>query len=916
MLKLSFTNAIAFVMILSHPCLLVASPSNEERFPEPIQQIFSKHCLECHSADSRDGDLNVSTLSGLQRGGESGPVIDPTTPLKSPLWEKIESGEMPPKESAPLTQEELNTVEQWLTTSDWSSWSKPQPLHQHDVLPILLLRCATCHGRQQQQGGLDIRSVEALLRGGKSGPAIIAGAPGDSLILRRIHAEEMPPREELARYSVKPMEPQEIEVLERWILEGASVADIPEDVATDQPDPLVSDTDRDFWAFQMPRQSPTPKVPSFHGWSTEEPVDTFILNQQSHHRLQPSPPASPEVLIRRLFHDLHGLPPAPEEFSEFLDDYAAQGEAAWPRWIDRLLASPRYGERWGGFWLDAAGYSDSEGVQHSDPVRPYVWRYRDYVIRSFDADKSYAQFLREQLAGDELFDFENTPAISEAMYDAIVATAFLKLSPDGTFAGITGFVPDRLEVIDDSLEILSSAVMGLTVRCARCHSHKFDPIPQRDYYRLSAVFKGALDEHSWLQPIRQNELPGVGVRHLPYVSQTERQAWEDNESTIDREIENAKESGKTEEEIKTIEGRRQPEPRVRALWDSGAPSPTYLLRRGNYQLTGNLVGPGVPSVLTDGKTPFDIQPPWPGSNKTGRRLAFANWLIEDQHPLTARVMMNRIWRHHFGRGIVETLDDFGRAGSGATHPELLDWLAVEFQQGGWSLKRMQRKILASATWRQASTVTQSHEATDPENRYWTRMPLRRLDAEELRDTLLLASGKLSLQRFGPAVPVSSQGDGIFVASENRGERRRSIYIQKRRTEPLTLLSTFDRPAMSPNCIDRSESTVAPQALHLMNNQVIQQLAVAFADRLHRESITAPDELIEYACRLTLGRNPNEKERTLLIFMQNELVEAWHDTIADQQPELPEDQQTRLAHQRALETLCHTLFNSASLLFVD
>lgn len=916
MTKLSPILAIAPLMILSHTCLLLASSNDDEGIPEPIQQIFSKHCLECHSADSSEGGLNLATFSGLQKGSESGPIINPTSPLDSHLWEKIASGEMPPEDSAPLSREELTAVEQWISSTDWSSSLGTPPLHQHHVLPILLLRCATCHGRQQQQGGLDIRSVDALLTGGESGPAIIPGDPGKSLILRRIHAEEMPPRGDLAKYSVKPMESQEVEILERWIFEGASVVDIQEDVATDQPDPLVSDLDREFWAFQTPRQIPTPIVAPVNGWNTPEPIDTFILNQQSHHNLQPSPPASPEVLIRRLFHDLHGLPPTPEELSEFLDDYATQGEAAWPRWIDRLLASPRYGERWGGFWLDAAGYSDSEGVQHSDPVRPYVWRYRDYVIRSFDSDKSYAQFLREQLAGDELFDFENAPVISEEMYDALVATAFLKLSPDGTFAGITGFVPDRLEVIDDSLEVLSSAVMGLTIRCARCHSHKFDPIPQRDYYRLSAVFKGALDEHSWLQPIRQNDLPGVGVRHLPFVSQTERQAWETHESDIDREIETAKESGKSDEEIKAIESRRKPEPRVRALWDSGAPSPTYLLRRGNYQLSGDLVGPGVPSVLTDGQTPFDIQPPWPDSNKTGRRLAFANWLVEDNHPLTARVMMNRLWRHHFGRGIVETLDDFGRAGSGATHPELLDWLAVELQQGDWSLKRMQRKLLATATWRQASRVTPSHKKDDPENRYWTRMPMRRLDAEELRDTLLLASGKLSLQRFGPAVPVTAQGDGIFVAAENRGERRRSIYVQKRRTEPLTLLSTFDRPAMSPNCIDRSESTVAPQALHLMNNQVIQQLAVAFADRLCQEPHATTDDLLEHACRMTLGRTANPEERMLFASMQNELTAAWLTAIETQQPDLTEDQKTQLARRRALETVCHALFNSASLLFVD
>ena len=893
-----------------------AAELKDSLIPGTIKAILSKHCVECHSNDSREGDLNLASAEGIQRGGESGSAFNTAAPLKSLLWEKITAGEMPPEDAPRLTAQELTELREWLTSNDWKPWQREQTVTQHDVLPILLLRCATCHGRQQQQGGLDIRSVASLLQGGKQGPAIIPGDPGNSLLLKRIHAEEMPPRDDLAKYSVKPMESQEIEVLERWISTGATHVEIAEDVATAAPDPLVSDLDRDFWAFQSPKRQPTPTIGVPQDGRTYEAVDAFILDQQSSRGLTPSSMAAPSVLIRRLYYDLLGLPPTPDEIQEFLSDYSTHGESTWPRWVDRLLASPRYGEKWGGFWLDAAGYSDSEGVQHSDPVRPYVWRYRDYVIQSWNADKSYAEFLREQLAGDELYDYENASTITDTMYESLVATAFMKLSPDGTFAGITGFVPDRLEVIDDSLEVLSSAVMGLTIRCARCHSHKFDPIPQRDYYRLSAIFKGALDEHGWLQPIQQTTLPGIGVRHLPYVSSEERQLWLNHEAALDSELQKVRDAGGTEEAIKAIQARRQPEPRVRALWDSGDPSPTYLLRRGNYQLAGRLIGPGVPSVLTDGKTSFEIPKSRPDALKTGRRLAFADWLVQPDHPLTARVMVNRLWHHHFGRGIVRTLDDFGRAGSGPSHPALLDWLAIDLQDGDWRLKRIHRKMLTSATWRQASEVTSSHELHDPDNQYWTRMPMRRMDAEELRDTFLLTSGRLSLKRFGPADPVVAQGEGVFVASEHRGQQRRSIYVQKRRTEPLTLLSTFDRPAMSPNCIERTESTVAPQALHLMNNQVVQSLAVALAERIQRNPDGIVSNAMDQAFSLTMGRHATERERAVLQRMDAKLTESWSVQLQTQQPKLPEQKRIQLAQQKSLETICHTLFNSASLLFID
>src|SRR5262249_25882646 len=327
--------------------------------------------------------------------------------------------------------------------------------------------------------------------------------------------------------------------------------------------------------------------------------------------------------------------------------------------------------------------------------------------------------------------------------DNLVATGFLRMAPDPTWAIITGYVPDRLEVMADEIDVLGSAVLGLTMKCARCHSHKFDPLPQRDYYRLVDVFKGALDEYDWLKPdvrpglgpVSQDFLPG---RHLPHVTTAERKAWQARNEGIQKEIAalEAKDSKGNQQQVRALRGQLLPEPRIHALWDRGQPSPTYVYRRGDPLSPGSLVGPGVPSVLTDGKTPFVVKPPWPGAKPTGRRLAFARWLVRPDHPLTARVMVNRIWKHHFGTGIVRTLGNFGKARSPPSHPELPDWLATEFVRRGWSVKAMHRLMMTSATYRQSSAVTAAHQKHDPENVLFSRMPLVRLDAEALYDSLL------------------------------------------------------------------------------------------------------------------------------------------------------------------------------------
>jgi len=886
-------------------------------FEADVRPLFRAKCLSCHGDGNLKGELNLATPGGILKGGESGPVIVPGKPDDSLLYERVHSGEMPPDSKNPLSKEEITLIEQWIAAganfdvgiADASD-AVPQP-NQHDVIPIMLRRCSACHGRHQQLGQLDLRTKAAMLLGGKSGPAIVPGKPEESLLLKRIHAGEMPPLERLVEVSVKPIESEEIDTLVRWIAAGAPEVKIEPDVATTTADPLVSDEEREFWAFRSPQPVEVPQVREAHRVRNE--IDAFILQKLEAAGLTLAAEADRMTLIRRACFDLTGLPPEPEEVEAFLND---QGPKAWENFINRLLASPRYGERWGRYWLDLAGYADSEGKREQDLPRPYAWRYRDYVIRSFNADKPYDRFLIEQLAGDELLDYEHTSKITSEIYDNLVATGFLRMTPDASWANITGYLPDRVEVIADEIDVLGSAVMGLTLKCARCHSHKFDPIPHRDYYRLVDVFKGAYDEYAWLKP---DVHPGIGPvsqdviggRHLPFVTTAERQTWEAREAKIDEQISEAKAMAKPDARVRELEAQRTPEPRIQALWDRGEPSPTYIYRRGDSMNPGRLVGPGVPSVLTDGKTPFEVIPPWPGAKQTGRRLAFAKWLTRPDHPLTARVQVNQIWKHHFGTGIVSTLGNFGRAGSPPSHPELLDWLALRFVQDGWSIKEMHRLMMNSATYRQSSSLTKDQLEHNPANNLYSRMPLIRLDAEALYDSLLLVAGRLDERQFGPADAVQSRPDGLVTPVGTELGWRRLIYVQQLRKKLATHLENFDFPQMNPNCVERNDSMVAPQALHLMNNGMVFELAERFAARVLRTAGSDASQQIDRVYWMALSRPPSDEEKQIGLDMLTELIANWTEQQAAGKP--PD---VAAAQFKALTAYCHAIFNSANFLFVD
>ena len=918
-----------FVCAALAPVSLVAEAS--PRYETHILPILQANCHRCHNSDDREAELDLTTPQGLFTRGESGQVISPGDVANSRLYELVHDGSMPPGEDEHLSEEDVATIRRWIEAGtpfvaevSISELMAGGTVNNHDIEALMLLHCTMCHGLRRQEAGLDLRTRQSMLKGGRSGPAMVPGRPQESLILRRARLGEMPPKAREVEASVRPMSERELDLLTQWIASGAPLVDPGSDLASTSLDPLVTDKDREFWAFRPPQPVKLP-IPEFgfriQADSTRgpqsgirNPIDAFISSRLDEIGLRLSPEADRLTLARRASFDLTGLPPEPEDVRRFLAD---PDPNAYEQLIERLLGSPRYGERWGRYWLDLAGYGD----------RPHAWRYRDYVIRSFNDDKSYARFLLEQIAGDELVDVENVSVVTQAVMDNLVATGFLRMATDPTSSRVSNFVSHRVDVIADEINIFSSSVLGLTIGCVRCHDHKTDPIPHRDYYRLAALFKGAFDEHDWLPPrIADDPTRPVLVKEprlLPYVTplassdqlKDERRKREAENEALKKEIETLRAAKETVKQVTLLRARVRPEPKIRALWDRGSPSPTYILRRGDPTSPGEWVQPGVPAVLTDGRTPFEVKPPWPGANKTGRRLALARWLTRPDHPLTARVMINRIWKHHFGTGIVSTSGNFGRSGARPTHPDLLDWLAREFVSRGWSVKAMHRLIMTSGTYRQCSSIAHSKardaQPRDPDNLLLSRMRLRRMEAEVLRDTLFLVAGRLDETPCGPPDPVFERKDGLATSLGTERGWRRSIYVVQhtshgRGEQNPTILQTFDFPDMTPNCVERVESTAVPQALHLLNDATVRELADLFAERVAREAGTEPGHRIDEAYWIALSRGPTSEERQASLEALKELERVARQTAPNREE----------AARRALAKVCHTLLNSAAFVYID
>jgi len=972
--------------VLLCAALLGQKPQKTPAFREEILPILKANCMMCHSGSGAQGGLDVSEIALLLKGGKSGRAIQPGSSQTSLLLEKVASGTMPPGEKK-LSKSEIELLRQWVDHGpeveigrrDAAPNGKVESVTENDVLPIFQTRCVLCHGKGRQEGGLDLRTQATRLKGGKSGPSLVPGKPDESLILKRITSGEMPPPKMLFEYAVRPPTTGEVETLRNWIASGAPSIAKKHD---DQPDTLVSDKDRDFWSFRPPARPEIVKVA--HAESVRTPIDAFILQKLEAKNLTFSPEADKLKLMRRAYLDLIGMPPNPAEMEAYLADSRSD---AYERMIDRLLDSPHYGERWGQYWLNAAGYSDSEGIIDEDLVRPHAWRYRDYVIRSFNQDKPYDQFLIEQIAGDELVDYKNSKNITPEVLEKLTATGFLRMVPDGTYSPANSSVAERFNVIADETEVLSSAVLGLTMGCARCHNHKYDPIPQRDYYRFTAILQTAYDPFDWMIPASKNpyELK-YPTRHLDLALDSERQAVAEHNRPLETELRRLEgfletaarpyrakllsdrlsgipepvqadlrvlidtpeekrtdlqkylaekfrdtlkitpeelikkypelkpEGEKLSQEIKDLKDKIQPAPQIRALFDMGGePSANYLLRRGEAATPGEQVQPGVPSVLKAGLADYKVIKPWPGADSSGRRLALARWLVQPNHPLTSRVIVNRIWMHHFGKGLVSTPANFGRTGAPPSHPELLDWLATEFVRQGWRIKAMHRLMMKSSVYRQTSRIASHINKADPENLLWSRMPLRRVDAEVLYDSVLSVTGRLDGELFGPPVKVDIRQDGEVVPQGAKAGYRRSIYALQRRVAPLTILDVFDLPPMSPNCIERRQSTVATQALQMMNGKTLKELSRYLAGRLIDEFGEDSQKQIEQAYVRVLSRRPTPAETGVGLEGLKTLSKQWLIHLETLNEDAPK---TLTARWRALGDVCQTLLTSAEFAYID
>ena len=603
--------------------------------------------------------------------------------------------------------------------------------------------------------------------------------------------------------------------------------------------------ERRHWAFQ---KRANPEAPLFtaaadRAW-VRNPIDAFVLARLRKSGLRPAPLADRRTLIRRVYFDLTGLPPAPADVEAFAND---RSPAAWENLVDRVLASPRYGERWAQHWLDVVRFAESDGFEY-DTHRPDAWRYRDYVIQSFNEDKPYDRFLREQLAGDEL---------DPANQEMLVAAGLQRLGALRKNAGNQEVASSRNEVLTEMTNIVGSGMLGVTLGCARCHDHKFDPIRQKDYYRIQAYFAAA----------QEKEIPLAGAE--------EQKAWKERKEAVEGEVKKLRASMRglrgdartqMEKKVKEVE-ERMPDP-LPAMFtianDFEKASPIHLLARGDYAHKGERVGMRPLGVLL-----ADGAPELPASTKAPR-AELAGWITEPQNPLTARVMVNRLWHYHFGRGIVATPNDFGRMGSRPSHAELLDWLATQFVENGWRMKPIHRLILMSSTYRQSSQTPLADAAAqkDPDNALLWKFSRRRLEAEEIRDAALAVAGRLNAKAGGPSVivPVDPELVNLLykpsqwaITKDATEHDRRSVYLIYKRNLRLPMLEVFDAPDLQTSCARRESSTHAPQALELMNGDFNNEMARALAARLDREASGA-DAQVDLAYRLAAGRAPTAQEK--------------------------------------------------------
>jgi hypothetical protein len=785
----------------------------------------------------------------------------------------------------------------------------PDPaLFRDRIAPLLTAQCLDCHGGRWTRSGFDVSTREALLRGGDEGVAVVPGNAKGSRFIQFLTHELSPGMP----YKKDKLSAEEIALFARWIDAGAPF-DGTLQPGTTEKTLTVTEADRQFWSFRklQPVEPPAVKHPA----RVKTPVDNFILAAQEKRGLQPSPPADNRVLLRRLTFDLIGLPPAPAE----LDAFAANGTPeSYSQEVTRLLASEHHGERWGRHWLDVARYADSNGYER-DEDRPSAWHYRDFVINALNRDLPFHQFLRWQLAGDEY---------APGNLDALAATGFCAAGPSDTFQKKEMNPRTRYDELDDMLSTTTLAVLGLNMNCARCHDHKNDPIPQRDYYRMLSVFLNAVpDEVFFPPPATQPEghLADAAFKKAEAAVADWLSAKNTAHGTKYREDLEKKLSVSEWAELKALEKKRaasftERQQYMRRLITESPdePSVAHLLIRGEPRQPGEAMKPGFLAVLTTGAPDLERwQTARPADTKSSlRRRALAEWLTDLDNGagnLTARVIVNRLWQHHFGVGLVATPNDFGLQGARPTHPELLEYLAGQLIAHGWRLKPLHRLIVESATYQQASAPVAASAALDPDNTLLWRQNSRRLEGEIIRDTMLAVAGTLNPKLFGPPVFPAMPRDAIATGSnvkwpldavDGPDTWRRSIYIFIRRSLTLPMVAAYDGPDAAASCGRRQETIVPAQALELLNGPFALEQARHFADRVRQDAGPDPAAQVRRAMALAWGRDPSPAE----IDRATRFLTGQVRLLASEPP-------SKQRHE-ALVDFCRVLFNSNELIYLD
>ena len=836
--------AICVTVLLVQP---VCGGEAERHFESKIRPVLVKTCQKCHGNEERGG-LRLDSRADMLAGGTRGSAALPGKPRQSLLYLAIAGThptlQMPPSGSLP--PHVIEDFARWI--ADGAVWPESRrEFYQRRVEPILRSRCYSCHNDTSRKGGLRLDLHHLALKGGKSGPAIVPGNADESLVIEAIRRRgdlQMPP--------VKPLADAEIAALVKWVAAGAVHGPPLERLEKYK----ISDAQRRFWSFQPLEAS---LLPASQG---EHPIDQRVDARLAQRGLKAGPVADPAQLARRSSYDLTGLPPKVADVDAFVQSHARNPDAAWRRWLETLLASRAYGERWGRHWLDLVRYADTAGDASDFPI-PEAYKYRNYVIDAFQHDLPYDQFIREQIAGDLLIAGKERDSWSQ-----VIATGYIAISRR------IGVSPLNLRhiTIEDTINNIGRTFLGLTIGCARCHDHKFDPISTADYYALYGIFDSSVYPHPGEEhkPWRKDFVYRVGkeqadtllVKHrkvLQQWDQKERAALELYREFQRKKVEDPSRSREQAwQHVLAIREERRPyaeafpdlerayaivdgpNPRDATIQKGGSPAKRSrgpVVRRGFLQILGG-------AILA------------PGVQQSGRRQ-LADWIADPGNPLTSRVMVNRIWHYHFGKGIVASTSDFGVRGARPTHPGLLDWLAQYFIEQKWSIKQMHRLIMTSRTYRRSTMDIPANRVADPANNYLWRFARKRLDAEQFRDSVLVFSGTLDTDPGGRH-PFDHHLTYFYRQHEpfvgNFPTSKRSVYMMQQRINKNPYLDLFDGPDGNIQLAERKATTTTLQALFLMNSAFVHDQAAAIATRVVVGASRRKDR-ISWLYRTVLGRQP-------------------------------------------------------------